>query len=170
MAKKSVPPMLVLPIRQSDMQNPLIRPPKMLISRVSYVMGLAGIISVRTLVIKITKHELMVNFFPMNLNPINIGNALRERFTTEYGILKWRKVSQTPCISRVIPAKPAGKSPPALTKVLIFMAKMTDAINPRPNRFISFIDYLLYTIMIYAIYSVSIADIQRKRNLNAVTT
>ena len=50
------------------------------------------------------------------------------------------------------------------------MAKMTDAINPRPNRFISFIDYLLYTIMIYAIYIVSIADIQRKRNLNAVTT
>ena len=72
-AIKSVPPLVASAVRQMPVPNPMANPPKILIKSMSYVIGRAGITSVKILVNTIHKQDNPVNFLPIALKQMNAG-------------------------------------------------------------------------------------------------
>ena len=126
-AIKSVPPVVAFTKRQTLITRPLIMPPKILISSISYVIVYPGTISVNTLVSTIIRQEYNVNFFPINRNPMYTGTAFSNRLTTEYGSSTFKNNCATRCIKIVSPVAPPGYNPPVRTNDLIFTAISKDA-------------------------------------------
>ena len=84
-AMKSVPPVEVPPIRHKLIAAPLIRPPNTLISRMSCVIGMAGTISVNTLVATMIRAVLSVKRLPIARKLKIAGIAFSARLIGENG-------------------------------------------------------------------------------------
>ena len=85
MAMKSVPPEVARTSRHRLREKPLIMPPKTHTSRMSSVMSMEGIRSVKKLVSTMDRQEYRVNFFPMSLKLMMAGMALNIRLMGEKG-------------------------------------------------------------------------------------
>ena len=94
MAIKSVPPVEVPPISEILIATPLIKPPNILINRISSVIGTAGTISVKILVATIIQLVTTVNFLPIALKLIIAGIAFNAKLIGEKGTVISKNLSQ----------------------------------------------------------------------------
>ena len=150
---KSVPPLVPPKSKQNDIKAPLIIPPKTLYKSISSVQTLkAGIKSTKKPEVTITMHESKVNFLPINLNPIYIGNKFNKTLINVYDGSNSKNLTHICCINSVTPDKPPGNNPAGLTNILILIANKneTNKINKALIQKLFFFFILSYPLLHYS--------------------